>query len=64
MIAVCLVRLTAPTGLIKLSVLKEDVYKGDVFFIGELAFVKDDAGTVIGFAASNGRTKGILFERY
>ena len=59
-----LVILIRNTPEIKLSVLKEDVYKGDVFFIGELAFVKDDAGTVTGFEASNGRTRGILFERY
>ncbi len=59
-----LVVLLRNTPEIKLSVLKEDVYKGDVFFIGELAFLKDDAGEVSGFTASNGRTKGILFERH
>ena len=52
------------TKVIELSALKEDVYKGDVYFIGELAFEKDAAGKVTGFAASNGRTKGISFERY
>ncbi|MCK5068277.1 MAG: hypothetical protein KAR16_12595 [Bacteroidales bacterium] len=59
-----LVLLIRNTKEIKLSVVKEDVYKGDIFFIGELAFVKDESGNVTGFAASNGRTKGIGFERY
>jgi len=58
-----LVLLIRNTPDIELSVIKEDVYKGDVFFIGELAFVKDDAGLVTGFTASNGRTRGIFFER-
>lgn len=59
-----LVLLIRNTPEIELSVLKEGVYTGDVFFIGELAFLKDDAGGVSGFTASNGRTKGILFERH
>jgi len=58
-----LVLLIRNTPEIELSVLKEGVYKGDVFFIGELAFLEDDAGGVSGFTASNGRTKGILFQR-
>ena len=58
-----MVLLIRNTAEIKLSVIKEDVYKGDTYFIGELVFVKDDAGSVTGFAASNGRTRGILFER-
>ena len=49
------------TKEIELSVIKEDVYKGDVFFIGELAFVKDPAGRVKGFTLANGRTRGINF---
>ncbi|MCK5068273.1 MAG: hypothetical protein KAR16_12575, partial [Bacteroidales bacterium] len=59
-----LVLLIRNTKEIELSVVKEDVYKGDIFFIGELAFVKDESGSVTGFSASNGRTKGIGFERY
>ncbi len=59
-----LVLLIRNTKEVKLSAIKEDVYKGDIFFIGELAFVKDESGRVTGFAASNGRTKGIGFERY
>jgi CubicO group peptidase (beta-lactamase class C family) len=58
-----LVILLRNTPEIKLSVLKEDVYKGDVFFIGEVEFQRDKAGRVTGFEASNGRTKGIGFER-
>ncbi len=56
-----LVVLIRNTKEIELSVLKEDVYKGDVFFIGELAFVKDPAGRVNGFTLANGRTRGITF---
>jgi hypothetical protein len=48
---------------IKLSAIKEDVYKGDVFFIGEVEFLRDNAGRAMGFKASNGRTRGIGFER-
>ncbi|TFH55500.1 MAG: class A beta-lactamase-related serine hydrolase [Gemmatimonadales bacterium] len=59
-----LVLLIRNTEEIELSVVKKDVYKGDVFFIGELAFERDPKGSVTGFAASNGRTKGIRFERY
>lgn len=51
------------TNKIELSCIKEDVYKGDVFFIGEMAFQRDKGGQVTGFELSNGRTKGIRFER-
>jgi hypothetical protein len=46
---------------IELSSIKKDSYKGDVFFIGELVFQRDQSGQVTGFTASNGRTKGIRF---
>ena len=59
-----LVLLIRNTREIKLSVVKEDVYGGDISFIGELTFVRNQSGIVTGFAASNGRTRGIGFERY
>jgi hypothetical protein len=52
------------TNKIKLSSLKKDLYKGDVFFIGEMAFQRDKGGQVRGFELSNGRTKGIRFTVY
>jgi hypothetical protein len=58
-----LVLLIRNTEEIELSAIKEDVYKGDIYFIGELAFDRDASGIVTGFAASNGRTRGIRFER-
>ena len=58
-----LVVLIRNTEEIELSVIKEGVYKGDVFFIGELAFQKDPEGGVIGFTLANGRTRGIQFSR-
>ena len=58
-----LVLLIRNTGEIKLSAIKEDSYKGDIFFIGELVFQRDKAGQVTGFAAANGRTRGIVFEK-
>jgi CubicO group peptidase (beta-lactamase class C family) len=58
-----LVILIRNTPEIKLSALKEDIYKGNVFFIGEVEFQRDKSGSVTGFKASNGRTKGIGFER-
>ena len=49
---------------IQLEPVEEDVFSGDVFFIGELAFVRDPAGNILGFAVSNGRTRGIYFDKY
>ncbi len=59
-----LVLLIRNTEEIELSALKKDNYKGDIYFIGELAFQRDNTGQVTGFTAANGRTKGIGFERY
>jgi hypothetical protein len=59
-----LVLLIRNTKEIELSAVKEDVYKGDIYFIGELAFERNPAGMITGFAASNGRTRGIKFEKY
>ena len=52
------------TKEIELSAVKEDNYKGDIFFIGELVFQRDNSGQVIGFTAANGRTRGIEFVKY
>ena len=60
-ILVVLIRNTEP---VKLDALKVDLYKGDVFFLSEVKFMRDEAGGVTGFEASNGRTKGIRFERF
>jgi len=59
-----LVLLIRNTKEIELSALKKDHYKGDIYFIGELAFQRDNTGQVTGFTAANGRTKGIGFEMY
>ena len=58
---VVLIRNTEP---VKLDALKEDIYKGNVYFLTEVKFMRDAGGTVTGFEASNGRTKGIRFERF
>ena len=58
---VVLIRNTEP---VKLDALKVDLYKGDVFFLSEVQFMRDASGAVNGFEASNGRTKGIRFERF
>jgi hypothetical protein len=55
-----LLRNTEPVNL---SAIKKDTYKGDVYFIGELVFQRDNRGQLTGFTASNGRTKGIRFEK-
>ncbi len=52
------------TKEIELSALKEDNFKGDIYFIGELVFQRDASGQVTGFTAANGRTRGIWFEKY
>ncbi|MCK4991884.1 MAG: hypothetical protein KAS29_15400, partial [Bacteroidales bacterium] len=59
-----LVLLIRNTEEVELSAVKEDIYNGDVYFIGEVAFERDPSGMVTGFAASNGRTRGIRFEKY
>ncbi len=51
------------TKEIKLSPLDEDSFKGDIYFISEINFLRDESGWVNAFTVSNGRTKGILFER-
>ena len=51
------------TDDIGLKPMEEDVFQGDVFFIGELAFVRDPTGNIQGFTVSNGRTKGIYFKK-
>lgn len=51
------------TEEIELSAMKKDTYKGDIYFIGEVVFQRDERGQLSGFTASNGRTRGILFEK-
>lgn len=58
-----LVLLIRNTKDIELSALKEDNFKGDIFFIGEVAFIRDPGGQVTGFTVANGRTRGIWFEK-
>jgi len=48
---------------IELSPVEKDNFKGDAFFIGEMVFLRNDVGKVTGFDVSNGRTRGIRFER-
>jgi len=59
-----LVLLIRNTKDIELSALKEDNFKGDIYFIGEVAFIRDPGGQVTGFTVANGRTRGIWFEKY
>lgn len=55
--------LSASNVEVKLTPLEKDSFKGDVYFINELSFTRDERGKVIGFTVSNGRTRGILFEK-
>ena len=48
---------------IKLSPIEDDTFSGDVFFMGEVAFKKSEKGDINAFTVSNGRTKGIYFQR-
>jgi CubicO group peptidase (beta-lactamase class C family) len=48
---------------IKLSPTEEDTFSGDIYFMGEVAFQRNDGKLVVGFTVSNGRTEGIVFER-
>ncbi len=58
-----LVVLIRNTPEIELDALKVDLYKGNVFFLNEVKFIRDASGQLIGFDASNGRTKGIRFDK-
>ena len=48
---------------VELSAIEEDSYRGDVFFISQVDFQRDGTGKVTSFTVSNGRTKGIRFDR-
>jgi len=41
-----------------------DMFTGEQFFFGDVAFHRAGNGTVTGFTASNGRTRGVWFRRY
>ena len=47
---------------LKLKIKKTDIFTAG-FPLAELSFVRSDEGLLTGFEASNGRTRGILFER-
>ena len=51
------------TKEITLSPLEENSFKGDVFFISEMEFLRDDSGQVNAFKVSNGRTRNIHFKK-
>ena len=51
------------TEEIKLSPLDEDSFNGDAFFLTKMDFLRDENGQVKSFTVSNGRTRGILFEK-
>ena len=51
------------TDDIKLHPMEEDAFTSEVFYLNELKFSRDPRGRVTGFEASNGRAKGIRFER-
>ena len=48
---------------ITFSPIENDTFKGDVFFMNEVAFIRDPNGEVNAFSVSNGRTKGIYFKK-
>jgi CubicO group peptidase (beta-lactamase class C family) len=48
---------------IKFSPVEDDTFSGDIFFMTEAAFKRDTEGQVNAFSVSNGRTKGVLFNK-
>ena len=48
---------------IPLTVKTEDEFTSSTSFFGEIEFVRGDDGTVTGFRVSNGRTRGVVFNR-
>jgi len=51
-------------GRIELSPLIEDVFGSDHWFMAEVEFVRDSAGEITGFIASNSRARNILFNKF
>ena len=48
---------------IKLEPTEDNTFSGDIFFMSEVAFKKDENGSISAFTVGNGRTKGILFTK-
>jgi len=48
---------------IKFSPVEYDTFSGDIYFMTEAAFKRDTEGQVNAFSVSNGRTKGVLFNK-
>ena len=48
---------------IELSTSEKDKFSSNVFFVAEMNYLRDEDGNITGFTVSNGRTKGILFEK-
>lgn len=58
-----MVLLIPRTEGVEIEALKKNVFKGSEETIAELLFMQNEVGEVTGFVASNGRTKGVVFER-
>ena len=50
-------------GVIELSSKEEDSFGGNVFFFGDVAFDRDEAGVVTSMRVSNGRVRNLVFEK-
>lgn len=50
-------------GEIPLEPVDEDLFRGNRWFFGRLAFIRDDDGRVDGFRLSGGRVRGVRFVR-
>jgi hypothetical protein len=48
---------------ITLTPAEEDSFTGSVYFMGDVAFQRNEQRDVVAFTISSGRTKGVLFER-
>ncbi len=48
---------------INLSPVEENNFNGSIYFLREVVFERNSMGAVIAFKVSNGRTKGVLFEK-
>ena len=48
---------------IKFSPAEDDTFSGDIYFMREAAFKRNTEGQVNAFYVSNGRTKGVLFNK-
>jgi hypothetical protein len=48
---------------IGLTIAKQDMFTGDIWFFGQIEFVRGEAGEISGCQISSGRVRNVKFEK-